>query len=73
MLAGFDPAPYLAPALAQKAGLLREFLGDFCAAVPLQEPGAVGLIYPRKPRVFDVRDILVTLEDGKVANLTPVE
>ncbi len=73
VLAGFDPAPYLAPALAQKAGLLREFLGDFCAAVPLQEPGAVGLIYPRKPRVFDVRDILVTLEDGKVANLTPVE
>ena len=69
VLSGLDPAPCLAPALAEKAGLLREFLGNFCAAVPLQEPGAVGLVYPRKPHVFDVRDVLVTLEGGKVANL----
>lgn len=71
VLAGFDPTPYLAPALAPKAGLLREYLGEFRAVVPL---GAdrVGLVCPRKPRVFDVRDFRFTLEDGKVSNLAPV-
>ena len=32
----------------------------------------VGLVYERKPRVFDVRDFCVSLEDGKVSNLTPL-
>ena len=72
VLAGFDATPYLAPVLASKAGLLREFLGDFRAVVPTQEPCVVGLVYERKPRVFDVRNFRVTLEDGKVSNLTPL-
>lgn len=71
VLAGFDPTPYLAPALAPKAGLLREYLGNFCAVVPLGAD-CVGLVYPRKARVFDVRDFRFTLEDGKVSNLAPV-
>ena len=50
---------------------VREYLGEFRAVVPL---GAdrVGLVCPRKPRVFDVRDFRFTLEDGKVSNLAPV-
>lgn len=72
VLAGFDATPYLAPVLAPKAGLLREFLGDFRAVVPTQESCVVGLVYERKPRVFDVRNYRVTLEDGKVSNLTPL-
>ena len=71
MLAGFDPAPYLAPALAPKARLLREFLGNY-SAVTLLQNNVVGLIYERKPRVYDVRDFRVSTEDGKVSNLEPV-
>lgn len=71
VLAGFDPAPYLAPALAPKARLLREFLGNY-SAVTLLQNNVVGLIYERKPRVYDVRDFRVSTEDGKVSNLEPV-
>ena len=71
VLAGFDPTPYLAPALAPKAGLLREYLGRFTAAV-YRGREQVGLVYPRRPRIFDVRDFRVTLENGKVANLAPL-
>ena len=72
VLAGFDPTPYLAPSLAPKAKLLHDFLGNFRAAVPTQRQDVVGLVYERKPRVFDVRDFCVSLEDGKVSNLTPL-
>ena len=55
VLAGFDPTPYLAPALAPKAGLLREYLGRFTAAV-YRGREQVGLVYPaarasRRPRL----------------------
>ena len=70
VLEGLDPAPFLAPALINKAGLLREFLGGYTAAVPL--PGQrVGLVFPVRERVFEVRPFCVTLEDGKVANIRP--
>ena len=72
MLAGFDPMPYLAPSLAPKAKLLHDFFGNFRAAVPTQRQDVVGLVYERKPRVFDVRYFRFTLEDGKVSNLAPV-
>ncbi len=71
VLEGLDPRPYLAPALADKAALLREYLGSFCAVAPIDR-GTVGLVYARRPRIFDVRDFAVTLEDGKVSNLAPM-
>lgn len=73
LLSGFDPTPYLSPELCKKSTLLKEFLGNFCAVSPMQEEGVVGLVYPRKTRVFDVRDLRVTLEDGKVSNLAQIE
>ena len=72
VLAGFDASAYLAPSLAPKAQLLREFLGDYRAVVPSRERDVTGLVYERKPRVFDVRNFRVTLEDGKVSNITPL-
>lgn len=69
ILAGFDPTPYLAPVLTGKAELLREFLGEFRAVVLLPNPDTVGLVYLRRPRIYDVRDLHITLENGKVTNL----
>ena len=71
VLAGFDPLPYLAPALAEKAEMLRAYLGTFTAAVPLGVADRIGLVTPRRPRVFEVRPFRVTLEDGKVSNIFP--
>ena len=72
VLAGIDPACCLAPALQPKAGLLRAFLGDFSAVIPLGE-GEVGLAVRRRERVFDVRGYKVTLEGGKVSNILPLD
>ena len=66
---GAGPLPCLAPALAEKAALLRQYLGDYRAAVPTERTDTVGLIYERKPRVFDVRRFRITLEGGKISNI----
>ncbi len=66
---GADCLPYLAPALAPKAGALREFLGDFRDVALTAREDEIGLVYERKPRVYDVRVFRVELEDGKVSNI----
>ena len=70
LLIGADPAPFLTPALAAKKELLRQFLGRYRAAVLTEKTDVVGLVYARKARIFDVRRFRVTLEDGKIANIT---
>ncbi len=70
-LIGADCTPFLGDALKEKAGALKEYLGAYTAAVPLGD--AVGLVYPVRERVFEVRPYAVTLgEDGKIENLRPV-
>ncbi len=72
VLLGANPAPYLAPALAEKAGALREYLGPFCDVVLTDRTDEVGLVYPLSPRRYEVRCFSVTLsEDGKVQNIAP--
>ena len=73
LLTGNDPAPYLAPALAAKAHLLGEFLGRYTAVALTGDPAEAALIYPRKPRVFDVRVFRVAIADGKIENISPQE
>lgn len=70
LLVGSDPAPYLSPALAPKTGLLRQFLGTYRAVVLTEKPDVIGLVYARKERVFDVRRFRVTIEEGKIANIS---
>lgn len=68
-LIGADCEPYLAEDLKPKAGQLRSFLGEYTSVVLTEEPDLVGLVFERKPRVFDVRYFRVTLQDGKVSNI----
>lgn len=70
---GVDPSPYLHEKIRHKADSLKEFLGDYRSVVLTDSPNRVGLVYERKERVFDVRYFTVTLEDGKICNISPEE
>ena len=69
---GVDPAPYLHEKIRHKADALKEFLGDYHSVV-LSTPQRIGLVYQRRERVFDVRYFTITLEDGKISNISPEE
>ena len=70
-LVGGDCTPYLHEKIRHKADSLREFLGDYRSVVLSDSPDRVGLVYERKPRIFDVRYYSVTVEDGKISNIQP--
>lgn len=71
-LIGADCAPFLSPALEKKANSLKEYLGDYRSVVLTSERNKIGLVYERKPRIFDVRYFLIETADGKISNLKPV-
>ena len=81
ILAGGDPEPYLAPSLAEKKQLLKEYLGDFCGVYLPKEifylvhgkKNAAGLIYRRAENAFDVKFFGAEMRDGKITNIAPVE
>lgn len=68
-LIGADCTPYLDGELRKKAGALKEFLGNFRSVVLTDRPDRVGLVYPRKERVYDVKYFRVELTDGKISNI----
>lgn len=68
-LIGADTAPFLSDGLKEKAGALKEFLGDYSSVVLSDRPDRVGLVFPRKERVFDVRYFRIKIQDGKVSNI----
>ena len=68
-----DCTPFLAPSIAEKAGALKEFLGDYLSVVLTEKGEEVGLVYRRKENVFDVRYFRVSFEDGKISNISPME
>lgn len=70
VLIGADASPFLCDALLPKAGMLREFLGDFCSVVLTEETDLIGLVYRHKPRIFDLRYFRVSLDGGKISNFS---
>lgn len=70
VLIGADAVPFLADSLKEKAGSLKKFLGKFVSVSLTDDPALTGLVYERKPHIFDVRYFRVTLEDGKISNIT---
>lgn len=71
-LIGADVRPFLCEELAQKADKLKEFLGDYRSVALTEERNKVGLVYERKPRVFDVRYFRIELEKDKIKNILPL-
>ena len=69
VLLGLDAAPFLCAELKEKAGDLASFLGDFCHVLPTDEETTCRLIYEKKPRLFDVREYAVTVENGEITDI----
>lgn len=80
ILAGGDPAPYLAPSMAERAGMLRGYLGDFCGVslprdifyLTYGKVNAAALSYRRAENKFEVKYFSAPCEGGKVTNILPV-
>ena len=70
VLLGLDASPFLSPEL--EADALKEYLGEFRSVVMTDEEDRVGLIYPRRERVFDVRYFAVETDGGRICNIVPV-
>lgn len=78
--AGGDPAPYLAPALKERAPLLKDYLGGFCSVTVPREIfylthgriNAAGLVYKKAENLFDIKFFTADVADGKVTNVRPV-
>lgn len=70
VLIGADASAFLSDALKPKAGILREFLGDFEHVLLRDDPHVVGLVYARRERVYEVRAFRVEIENGNIKNLT---
>ena len=73
LLVGGDPAPYLHEKIRDKADSLREFLGNYLSVVLCDETNRIGLVYERKKGVYDVRYFYVSVEEGKISNISPEE
>lgn len=67
VLLGLDPSPFLAPELDGDA--LREYLGEFVSVVLTDEENRVGLVYPRRERIYDVRYFTVETDGRRVVNI----
>lgn len=72
VLIGADILPFLSESLLPKAASLKQYLGDFRSVVLTDRPEKVGLVYERKKGVYDVRYFSVTVEEGKISNITPI-
>ena len=81
LAAGGDPAPFLAPALAEQAEKLLAYLGNFSGVCVPEEifyrvhgkVNAAGLIYARAENAFDVKFFRTETQDGKISNILPSE
>ena len=73
VLIGADVAPFLSEELNEKADSLKSYLGNFVAVTTTNELGQAGLVYRRNERIFDVRYFQAEIEEGKIANLSPVK
>lgn len=69
VLLGLDTTPFLSDELKAKAGDLTSFLGDFLHVLPTDEESVCRLVYEKKPRLFDVREYEVTIENGEIGDI----
>ncbi len=72
VLIGADPAPFLSDTLAQKAGDLYRYLGEYVSVVLTEKQDEVGLVYPRGDGIFDVRYFRVIKSGEKIENILPL-
>lgn len=81
VLHGGDFSKYLCEEMKAKANVLPKYLGNFVdVCVPTEKfymqhdnESAVGLIYKKKPNLYDLKYFAVTTKADKITNVYPVE
>ena len=69
VLLGANYADFLSDELVPKAEQLIDFLGNFLSVTPTDDPYTCGLIREKAPRLFDVDNFVVTVENGKITDI----
>ncbi len=69
VLIGADYAQYLCESLQETAEKLRAFLGDFKDIVLSQNPKECGLVYVKKPNLYEVIYYTVDIENGLITDV----
>jgi hypothetical protein len=70
VLLGGNYAEFLADGLAEQADKIAAFLGDFRGVCLTNDPSTCGLIREKATNVFEVSYFTVTIENGKIINVT---
>ncbi len=70
VLLGVSPHDFLSAELADKADQLMNFLGDFQGVCLTDCPHVCGLIKEKAPRLFEVVYYTVSIENGKITDIT---
>ena len=70
VLLGVNCDDFLSDALMGKANQLPSFLGDFEGVCITDNPYVCGLIRKKAPRLFEVEYFTVTVENGKIVDIT---
>ena len=71
-LLGLDCSGYFSDELKEKAGSLKEFLGDYESVVLTKKPSVCGLVRKKADRLFEVDEYLVELQNGKIHDIKRV-
>ena len=70
LLIGGNYEEFLSDELRTKTEDIRDFLGDFQAVLPTDDPFRIGLVKKKRERLFFVTYYTVILEKGKIADVT---
>lgn len=69
LLVGGDPTNFLDDSLKEKAGNLKEFIGEFVSVLPPETPNEIGVVKKKGERVFEVDYYSVQTKNGKITDL----
>lgn len=69
---GADASAFLCQDLQAQAEKVKGYLGNFTAITLTNDACIFGLVYPKQPRLFDVRYFRISMQDNKIVDISPV-
>lgn len=69
VLIGADYENLLCDELKNKAGALKEFLGEYESVVLTEKPNVCGLVRKKAERLFEVDEYFVEIKEGKITDV----
>ncbi len=71
VLLGADYAQMLSTELQSNAEKLKEYLGDYESVILTETPNRLGLIHKKAERLYEVKYFAVSVENGKITDVSP--